>query len=81
MKNIIKENKKIIQTIIINFTGNFNEDLEQEVYIKTWKNFKNYQEQNKFKQWISTIAKNICRDYLKSKAFKQKNLKYMQMRQ
>lgn len=73
MKSIIKENKKIIQSIIIRFTGNYNEDLEQEVYIKTWKNFKNYQEQNKFTQWISVITKNICKDYLKSKAFKQKS--------
>ncbi len=72
MKKIIQENKNIIQSIIVRFTGNYNEDLEQEVYIKTWKNFKNYKEQNKFTQWISIITKNTCKDYLKSKAFKQK---------
>lgn len=72
MKKIIQENKNLIQAIIIRFTGNTNEDLEQEVYIKTWKNFKNYKEQNKFSQWISTITKNTCKDYLKSKAYKQK---------
>ncbi len=70
MKSIIEENKKIIQSIIIRWTGKYNEDLEQEVYIKTWKNIKNYKEQNKFTQWISTITKNICKDYLKSKTFR-----------
>lgn len=72
MKKIIKENKNLIQSIIYRFTGGYNEDLEQEVYIKTWKNFKNYKEQNKFTQWISIITKNTCKDYLKSKAYKQK---------
>lgn len=55
------------------FTGKYNEDLEQEVYIKTWKNIKNYKEQQKFTQWISTIARNTCKDYLKSKSFKKSN--------
>lgn len=70
MKNIIKNNKYIIQTIIKKFTGSYNEDLEQEVYIKTWKNIDKYKEQNKFKSWISAISANVCRDYLKSKTFK-----------
>ncbi len=47
-------------------TGSFNEDIEQEVYIKTFKNIDKYKEQGKFKSWISTITANICRDYLKS---------------
>jgi RNA polymerase sigma-70 factor (ECF subfamily) len=71
LKNIIEENKNLIQSIIIRWTGKYNEDLEQEVYIKTWKNIKNYKEQNKWTQWISTITKNICKDYLKSKTFKK----------
>lgn len=28
---------------------------------------KNYEEKNKFKQWISAIASNTCKDYLKKK--------------
>lgn len=47
-------------------TGKYNEDIEQEVYIKTWQNLKNYEEQNKFKSWLNVITYNLCRDYLKS---------------
>ena len=43
-----------------------NEDLEQEVYIKAWKNSDKYTEQGSFKSWINTIAKNVSKDYLKS---------------
>jgi len=51
-------------------TGSNNEDIEQEVYIRTWKNIDKYKEQGKFKSWINTITANICRDYMKSSYFK-----------
>lgn len=57
-------------SIIKNFTGARNEDIEQEVYIKVWKNLGSYSEQNKFGKWINTITANTCRDYLKSKSNK-----------
>lgn len=66
MKEIIETYKYNVQTIIKKFTGQYDEDIEQEIYIKTWKNLDKYQEVDKFKQWISTIAANVCRDYLKS---------------
>lgn len=66
MKQIIDTYKNNIKTIIKNLTGTPNEDLEQEVYIKTWKNLGKYQEKGKFRQWISTVTSNICKDYLKS---------------
>ena len=51
-------------------TGSNNEDIEQEVYIRTWKNIDKYKEQGKFKSWINTITANLCRDYMKSSYFK-----------
>ena len=74
MKKILSEHSYKIKQIIKNFTGEFNEDLEQEVYIKTFKNLDKYKEQNKFSQWICTIAANLCRDYLRSAKFKNQNL-------
>lgn len=74
MKNIINKNSYKIKQIIKNFTGEYNEDLEQEVYIKTYKNLDKYKEQNKFSQWICTIAANICRDYLRSAKFKNSTM-------
>ncbi len=73
MKDIINKNRQRIRQIIKKFTGTQNEDLEQEVYIKTFLHLDKYKEQNKFSKWISTIAANICRDYLKSSYFRHQN--------
>lgn len=67
MKDIISQNQGRIKAIIKKLTGSYNEDIEQEIYIKTWKNMNMYKEEGKFVQWISTLAANVCRDYLKSK--------------
>lgn len=71
MRNIIEENKGLIKAIIKKITGSYNEDIEQEVYIKTWKNIDNYKESGKLKSWIATITANLCRDYFKSSSYKQ----------
>ncbi len=54
-------------------TGSDNEDIEQEVYIRTWKNLDKYKEQGKFKSWINTITANLCRDYIKSAYFRNES--------
>lgn len=51
-------------------TGSSNEDIEQEVYIRTFKHLDTYKENGKFKSWISTITANLCRDYMKSAYFR-----------
>lgn len=75
MKQII-ENRGRIRAIIKKLTGSYNEDVEQEVYIKAWKSMDNYKEEGKFSQWIGVLTANVCRDYFKSKQFKasQKNV-------
>ena len=48
-------------------TGSNNEDIEQEVYIRTWKNIGKYKETGKFKSWINTITAlfiDFCNDLL-----------------
>lgn len=67
MKQIILENKNRIRAIIRKLTGSANEDIEQEVYIKTWQNLDKYHEEGKFRQWIGILTANVCRDYFKSK--------------
>ena len=73
MKSIIEQYKNSIKKIISNMTGSDNEDIEQEVYIRTWKNLDKYKEQGKFKSWISTITANLCRDYIKSAYFRNES--------
>ena len=63
---VIKSNKQNIKNIIRLITKEDNEDVEQEVYLKIWKNSDKYKEKGSIKSWISTIARNTSLDYLKS---------------
>ncbi len=67
---LVRENKRNIQNIIRLVTKEDNEDLEQEVYVRVLKHADKYVEKGNFKSWVSTIAKNISKDYLKSSAYK-----------
>ena len=71
--DLIKTNKQNVKNIIKLITKQENEDLEQEVFVKAWKNAEKYEERGSFKSWISTIAKNVSKDYLKSAGFKISN--------
>lgn len=71
MNEILKRHQRYIRFLIIKWIGNQDDDLEQQVLIKTWKNQKSYTEQGKFKQYIGTITANVCRDYFKSKHHRQ----------
>lgn len=64
-KEIIKINRENVKNIIKMITKSENEDLEQEVYLKVWKNSDKYTEKGTFKGWVNTIAKNVSKDYLK----------------
>lgn len=72
-KDIINSNKQNVRNIIRLITKETNEDLEQEVFVKVWKNQDKYEEKGSFKSWISTIAKNISKDYLKSNVKKNES--------
>ena len=67
---IVKTNKQNIKNIIRLITHQDNEDIEQEVYIKLWKNSDKYEERGSLKSWINTVAKNAAKDFLKSSSFK-----------
>lgn len=67
---LLNANKENVKNIIRLITKQDNEDLEQEVYVKAWKNAEKYEERGSFKSWISTIAKNVSKDYLKSAYFR-----------
>ncbi len=72
-KEIVKNNQNNVRNIIRLITKETNEDLEQEVFVKIWKNQDKYKEQGSFKSWINTIAKNVSKDYLKSAQYKNRN--------
>ena len=69
-EELIKTNKQNIKNIIRMIVKQDNEDIEQEVYIKLWKNSDKYEERGSLKSWVNTVAKNASKDYLKSASFK-----------
>jgi len=69
-EELIKTNKQNIKNIIRMITKQDNEDIEQEVYIKLWKNSDKYEERGSLKSWVNTVAKNASKDYLKSAVVK-----------
>ncbi len=66
IKTIIKNHGTTVRNIIKRITNEQNEDLEQEVYEKVWKNSHKYQEKGTLNAWIRTISANLSKDYLKS---------------
>ena len=69
-KELVKLNKQNVKNIIRLITKQDNEDLEQEVYLRVWKNADKYEERGSLKSWVCTIAKNVSKDYLKSAWFR-----------
>ena len=65
-KDLIETNKENVRNIIKLITKETNEDLEQEVFIKVWKNQDKYTEKGSLRSWINTVAKNLSKDYLRS---------------
>ena len=57
---LIKNNKQNIKNIVKLITKQENEDIEQEVYIKLWKNSEKYEERGSLKSWVNTVAKNAA---------------------
>ncbi len=70
MKNLILKNQSRIRAIIKRMTGSYNEDIEQEVYIKAWENMSRYEEQGKLSAWLCVITTNLCRDYFRGSFFR-----------
>ena len=65
-REIFTKDRQKVKNIIKLVTKEENEDLEQEVLLKAYKNKEKYHERGKFTNWITTITYNVSRDYLKS---------------
>lgn len=69
--NIINKYNKLIFTICLSFTKNYYEaeDLTQETFISAYKSYDKFDGKN-IKAWLTTIAANKCKDYLKKSSTK-----------
>lgn len=69
--NYIKQYERLIITICLSFTKNYfdAEDLAQQTFLSAYTSFGKFDGVN-FKAWLTTIAANKCKDFLKSPARK-----------
>lgn len=70
MQTLLNANRGRIRAIIKKMTGRVDEDIEQEVYLKSWEKRDSYQEEGNFKAWISALTVNLCKDYFRTKQYK-----------
>lgn len=71
IEEFIKQNQIKIRRIIGQFTDvETSKDIEQDIYLKIWKN----SAQDKPFGYVKTIVVNTCKDFFKSKQFKQSQL-------
>ena len=63
----IKQYERLIITICLSFTKNYfdAEDLAQQTFLSAYTNYGKFDGVN-FKAWLTTIATNKCKDYIKS---------------
>ena len=65
LKEIITKHGSTVRNIIQRITNEQNEDLEQEVYTKIWKNSDKYQEKGVLNAWIRTISANFTKKIIR----------------
>jgi RNA polymerase sigma-70 factor (ECF subfamily) len=65
---LIKQYERLIITICLTFTKNYfdAEDLAQQTFLSAYQHFEKFDGSN-IKAWLTTIAANKCKDYVKSK--------------
>ena len=65
-KDIYLEFNDLVRSITYRMTGpSYLDDIVQDVFIKVWKNLKNFKKQSSLKTWIYRITLNTCYDFLK----------------
>jgi len=69
LEELVKRYLPLIFGFIKKYTGNKGDasDIAQEVFVKVWKNIKNFDQTKSFKTWIFTIAKRAAIDELRRK--------------
>jgi RNA polymerase sigma-70 factor (ECF subfamily) len=67
-RQLVEAHQGLAYSIAFRFTRDEleSEDIVQNAFIKLWKNISTYNEEFRFKTWLSKIVTNLCLDYLKS---------------
>jgi len=67
LEELVKRYVPLIFSFVKRYTGNQDNasDITQEVFVKAWKNIKNFDQTKSFRIWIFTIAKRTAIDELR----------------
>ncbi|QGQ98573.1 RNA polymerase sigma factor [Paenibacillus psychroresistens] len=73
MEVLVRRHYKMIFAYLYRRTADYHIslDLTQETLIRMMKSLSIYKEQGKFAHWLLTLAVNICRDYYRSRQYKE----------
>lgn len=73
MDVLVKRHYKLVYSYVYRKTSDkeIAYDLTQEIFIKMLKKIDSYSATGEFKNWLLTMTVNHCRDYYRSKAFKE----------
>lgn len=66
---LIKNTEGLVAQIVSKMVYNAEDrkDLAQDIYLKAYRNIKNFKHQSKLSTWIASIAYNTCYNYLEKK--------------
>ncbi len=69
LERLIQKYLRPIYRLVYGYVKNASEadDLTQEIFIRTWRHLKKFDQGRSFKPWLFTIAKNACLDFLRKK--------------
>ncbi|MDG5789070.1 RNA polymerase sigma factor [Evansella sp. AB-P1] len=74
MEVLVKRHYKYIFAYVYRKLGDYHlaYDLTQDIFIKMMKSIHHYKGEGKFEHWLLKIAVNHCRDYFRSRSYKEK---------
>jgi RNA polymerase sigma factor (sigma-70 family) len=75
---LVRRHYKLVYSFLYRMTGDkeMAKDLTQETFIKILNNISKYKSSSNFKSWLLTVASNLAKDFLKSKAHKESRNTY-----
>lgn len=63
---LVNENKNLIHHVCQTYAATLDrEELVQEILLRAWTNFKNFQQNSKFTTWFYAVCRNTCIDQLR----------------
>lgn len=76
LDRIIERHRRSLELFMFRMIGHAAdaEELTQETFVRVYFQIGSYRPRSRFVAWLYQIARNLCRDYFKSRAYRQRSL-------